>query len=201
MGDEVRSDSRLIVTLKRNRFNGSEVALSSLAASSNQNVKCNKRLSFRCVKSNKSIDNKSVKEKQDCDALCINDNEPTEIKLSSVLQQVSNLTQDEHIDQVSACNLHLIDNCDNSELRFDRLLTIYWKVLGSLGPLEARLNRKNGSNIDSNLLELRLRALRFIENLDGYCNSISMLRLILKSPTFTAVMFVHDNVNELLKNL
>lgn len=199
MGDIVRSDSQLMVTLRRNRFNGSEVALSSLAASSNQNVRCNKKSTIRFARCNTKFDIKSGEQKEDCNALCINDNKSTEVKFCSVFRQMSNLPRYKHIDQVSACDLHLSDNRNSTESRVDKILTIYWKVLDSFRPLGLHLNRQNNGDTGSDLLELRLQALYFIENLDGYCNSISMLRVILKSPTFIAVMFVHDSINSMLK--
>lgn len=85
--------------------------------------------------------------------------------------------------------------------RIETILRIYWKLL-NMGPLEFHLLSKQSKHCSNtfDILESRLQVLDYIESLHGYCDSISKLRLILKSMNMFSVMSVYDKIISELKS-
>lgn len=118
-------------------------------------------------------------EQQTCNLLAVND-KIRENKLKVIGDQITHLVQDPNISGPLQP-----DNC----ARIKTILRIYWKLL-NLSPLEFYINSKEAiyNQERFNVLDSRLQVLHYIENLDGYCDAINKLRLILKSQTMVSVM-------------
>lgn len=124
-------------------------------------------------------------QEQTCDFLAVND-KIRENKLKVIGDQIIHLVQDPNISGSAQP-----DNC----ARIKTILRIYWKLL-NLSPLEFHLNSKEAiySQERFNILASRQQVLHYIENLDGYCDAINKLRLILKSQTMVSVMTAFNKI-------
>lgn len=90
------------------------------------------------------------------------------------------------------------------ESRIATVINIYHKIL-NLSPLSAQISCSSVSGNfklcpynhgQLSMLECRQAVLDYIENLNGYCDSINILRLIMKSITMTGVMQAFDHITE-----
>lgn len=180
----MKTNNCLLVTLRGNRPGGDVVTLISKVVSDREFNFCKKPFGYMKHKINFKVDKPY---EGNCNLLCL-DEDWVEAKFHNVAQHLSRLTQVQHGDQ----SLQAAE-----QSRIETIFAIYSKLL-SLGPLEFHLVPKSGSDTRFDLLELRLQVLHFIENLDGYCNSIGMLRFILKSQTMIGVMFVHKSIMEMV---
>lgn len=191
MGDSVKTNNCLLVTLRGNKPDGDVVTLISKVVSERESNFSKKPFGYMKYKEDFKIDKPF---EGNCNLLCI-DEDWVEARFHNVAQHLSRLTQVQDKDQsLQSANL----SAKSYESRIETVFAIYSKLL-SLGPLEFHLIPKSGGDTRFDLLELRVQVLHFIENLDGYCNSIGMLRFILKSQTMIGVMFVHKSIMEALK--
>lgn len=193
MADFAKTNNLLLVTLRGNGLDSNVVTLISRPVS-DRGFHSDTRTASRYVKYRKRYDtnNQNIDlPSEGCNLICKQD-KPVEFQFRNVVQHLSKLTH--YIDNRTT-PYPLVDQCYAA--RIETILAIYSKLL-SLGPLEFHLIPKNGGS-DIDLLELRVKILQFIENLDGYCNSIGLLRFILKSPTMVGAMFAHRNIKRLLK--
>lgn len=132
--------------------------------------------------------NKAQQDRHDqpCNLLAINDKIKGD-KLNSIADQLAHLVQDPNISSPSEPR----DNC----ARIRTILRIYWKLL-NLSPLEFHLSTKEPIFCSNkfNIVNSRIQVLCYIENLDGYCDAINKLRLILKSPSMISVMMAFNKI-------
>lgn len=85
--------------------------------------------------------------------------------------------------------------CSN---RLKTILMIYMKIL-NIGPLDYHLSDSSKSNRARNfhypqVQYLRQQILNYIENLDGYCDSINNLHMILKSTAMISLMSAYEKI-------
>ena len=135
-----------------------------------------------------------------CDQLTINDR-TTEFKLRSVACQLTHLIQDPTLQTINA------QAFDKDYAKIASMLRLYLRLL-NLAPPDNRslelLNRLNNSlatnkSTSSGLLDSRQQVLRYIENLNGYCDSIDLLRCTLKSAKIISVMGAFDDILQRLR--
>lgn len=123
---------------------------------------------------------------QSCNRLAINDKIKAN-KLITIGEQITHLVQDP--------NIQIEPEPINTYARIKTILGIYWKLL-NLSPLEFHMHSNdtiyNPNEFD--ILNSRLQVLYYIENLDGYCDAINKLRLILKSQTMISVMTAFNKI-------
>lgn len=206
MGDSIKTNNLLLVTLRGNRPDSNVVTLITKGIS-DQGFWCNKKstsyIRDRTDKLNEEEEEDDYdgedddEEEESCHSIYVED-KSIEDRLYTVARHLTRLTQVNHRDQEANNSHSRYISTYNLESRIETVLAIYSKLL-SLGPLELHLVPKNGSDAKFDLLKLRLQVLHFIENLDGYCNSISMLRLILKSPTMIGAIFAHKSIIDALE--
>lgn len=134
-----------------------------------------------------------------CDALLVG-NASTSHRLRSVGQQLIHLVQYDTVAQAAASDSQfqarfLSKSSFADRSRLSTIMSIYVKVL-NLGPLELLMNAKNPiyNSYQFCILDSRQQVLEYIENLGGYCDSINLLRLILKSPAMINVMSVYGEL-------
>lgn len=125
-------------------------------------------------------------QEQPCNQLAIND-KIRENKLKTIGEQITQLVQDPNI----SSGPEPINTC----ARIKTILRIYWKLL-NLSPLEFHINSSETiykpNSFD--ILNSRQQVLYYIENLDGYCDAINKLRLILKSQNMISAMTAFNKI-------
>lgn len=133
------------------------------------------------------------------------DSKYTEHRLKTIGDQLTQLVRfssnstlpNSVVDQKSSIVQHANENHLNS--RVQTVLRIYWKLI-KLGPLCFHIQSTPMLNRNIfNILTSRQQVLCYIENLNGYCDSINLLRLILKSETMINTMIAYEKIVEYMR--
>lgn len=166
-------------------------------------VKTSNHKNFSVNKEPKTIKHTNIDDIIDCDSLHSND-EIIKDRLKFVGDQLVQFIKLEPININSTkqsdynINTNNYDNIHHHHLKLKTIWNIYLKLLRA-GPLDLYWNYKQDFRNDKNdnrrkLINTRQQVLCFIENLNGYCDSINMLRLILKSSTVIAVLEAYEDI-------
>lgn len=193
-----KNNHKIIVYLKTNQEqdNDNDRAIENNYYNSNKVLKqtsSDKRTNE--IKLNHHIDNNTT----DCDYLHSND-EIIKERLKFVGEQLVQFIKLEPIN-MNSMKQRQTNNYDNNHyhhLKLKTIWNIYLKLLRA-GPLDLYWNYKQDTCSDKNDMKMKLivsrqQVLSFIENLNGYCDSINMLRLILKSSTMIAVIEAYEDI-------
>lgn len=122
----------------------------------------------------------------------------TELRLNSAGNQLLHLIQDYPTSKGLNSPSSEPTNCHHKRIK--TMLSIYWKLL-NISPIELHLiSKDNHADNYIDILSSRLQVLHYIENLNGYCDSINRLRLILKSTPMIGVMIAYDKIMINLRN-
>lgn len=92
---------------------------------------------------------------------------------------------------------------ERHESRMATVMKIYHMILNA-SPLSAQISCPSGANSklcpynhgQLTMLECRRAVLDYIESLNGYCDSINILRQIMRSHSMTGVMQAFDSISE-----
>lgn len=133
-----------------------------------------------------------------CDQLAFSD-KTMDFRLSSIANNLTYLVQHPYKKTIKLQSFR----SDRSNIK--NIFNIYSKLL-NISPIETHLpvilsqkwppNRANNPQCDRRLLVARQQVLNYIENLNGYCDSINLLRCILKSAAMIGVMVAFDGILE-----
>lgn len=152
-----------------------------------------------------------------CDELIVNER-TIDIRLSWIRRCLTHLLFDEDLDcnntddvdreQLVSTNYQsqfAWRKFDHHRMRLKKMIDIYTIILRRLpsfiegSPMAGRPNESRACHrVD--LLDARQQVLNLIEQLGGYCDSIDLLRCILKSPQTIGVIYAYDVITKKLNS-